>query len=335
MFQSLRAGPQYQCFGVVEVVDVVEVVVVVVVIGRVVAVGGWLIGVAVVAGGAVVGGGGATVVVGMVDLGGSLGVVVDELKELGILAAGDMMVVTGVASGAEVVGVGSLETGVEIVGGGTGAWSVTGGEVTWRTCWFRLGDDDSTPVTIRATVAMTTIVPTPAATPTRGSPNAREKTERKARDRDSRCRNASSIAGGPPSSPCRGGAATSSARNTKEGFVVPLSAVGGADPPSVMAAGDAMTAGIDGLVWSSSSMPAGAGEPVRCSESIRRTSIACSCPSTDRRSPRCDDQVSWDSRMATTNRPTTRKKMPIPRPLSLSQSPRPRQDLAPRPTEHH
>jgi hypothetical protein len=105
---------------------------VVVVVGRVVEVVGRLIEVAVVAGGAeVVGGGGATVVVGMVDLGSSLGAVIDELNDLGILAAGEMIVVTGAATGAEVVGVVSLETGLGIAGGGTGgAWSVTGGEVT-------------------------------------------------------------------------------------------------------------------------------------------------------------------------------------------------------------
>jgi hypothetical protein len=299
---------------------VVEVVDVVVVVGRVVEVVGRLIEVAVVGGGAeVVGGGGATVVggVGMVVLGGSLGEVIGELNDLGILAAGETIVVTGAATGAEVVGVVSLETGLGIVGGGTGAWSVTGGEVTWRTCWFRLGEDDMMPVNIVATVATTTIVPTPTAMPTRGSPNVRENAGRTVREREAGRSDTSSIARGLPSPPCMGGAATSEARNTKDGFVVASSAAGGADAPSIMAAGAATESPIDGLIWSCASMTAGAGRPMRCSDSDRRTSIACSCRSTDRRTPRFDDQVSWESRMATTNRPVTRKKMPIPvRPLS-------------------
>jgi hypothetical protein len=299
-------------FDVVDVVDVGEVVVVV---GWVVEVVGGLTEVAVVGGGAaVVGGDVATTGLGMVDLGGWLVEVVVELNDLGVVVAGEMIVVTGAATGAEVVGVASLGAGLGIVGGGAGgAWSVTGGEVAWRTCWLRLGEDDMMPVRMVATVAMTTIVPTPTAMPTRGSPIDRENAERTARGREADRASTSSIEGGLPSPSCAGGVATSSARNTKDGFVAP-SAAAGADPPSIAAAGDATASPIEERAWSSASMPAAAGAPMRRFGSDRRTSIACSCPSTDRRSPRFDDQVSWDSRMATTNRAVTRSKMPIPSP---------------------
>jgi hypothetical protein len=192
------------------------------------------------------------------------------------------------------------------------------------------------PVKTMATVAMTTIVPTPTAMPTRGSPNVRENAERTVREREAGGSNTSSIAGGLPSPPCTGGAATSAARNTKDGFVVPSSAVGGTDRPSIMAAGAATESLIDGLIWSSASTTTGAWRPTRCSESDRRTSIACSCRSTDRRTPRFDDQVSWDNRMATTNRPVRRKKMPIPvRPLSPLQGPDLVRRSSPSPYQHH
>lgn len=298
---------------VVDVVEVVEVVDVVVVVGRLEVVGG-LIEVAVVVGVDVVGGAAGTTAVGTVVLGGWVVEAIDDVIDRGIVVAGAKLV-TGVA-GSEADGVASVGPGLATVGGGAGgSWSVTGGEVTWRTCWLRLGEDDMMPVNMVATVATTTIVPTPRAMPTRGSPIVRENAERMAPERAGCRLGTSSIEGGlaSPPRPARG-SPTSSARKTNAGVAVSLAATSGAGGSSILAAGGAAASPIAALVRSTASTPGAADAPMRRFDNDRRTSIACSWPSTDRRSPRFDDQVTWDSRIATTTSPVTRKKMAIPRP---------------------
>lgn len=71
-------------------------------------------------------------------------------------------------------------------------------------------------------------------------------------------------------------------------------------------------------------------EPVRRLDIERRTSIARSCCFTDRRSPQTGHHVIRDSRMATTSRAMTRRKMLTPRlPLSPKRGLRPRAPSSP------
>jgi hypothetical protein len=298
-----------------DVVDVVDVVEVVVLCGGLVDGGGEVTDAG--GGGLVDVGGGAV----EVDVGGGVVEVVDEPTCRGANVVGEIVVQVRVGT-TVVDGGASLETGAGIVGGGAGAGAlVVGGEVTWRTRW--VGLDDMMPTSVPATVAPTTIVIRPTAIPTRGRSIVRERATRSPRERAGEGPVTSSIVGGLARVGCRGRGSfpLSSAKNTKDGFVAPSTAVGGDAPVSAAstAASWVAGAGVAGAAGGSTQPGDAAGaDPVselrRRLGSERSTSMACSWCSTDRRSARLDDQVTCDSTMAATSKAMTRKKMLTPRP---------------------
>ena len=172
------------------------------------------------------------------------------------------------------------------------------------------------------TVAITTTVTRPTAIPSRDRSIVRARARTSALEPDGAAQVTSSIVGGAGSEvfDSTGAPSPSTAKNTNAGFVVPvpvgraapaspgstavMSSIGPGPAGAAADAADAANVGTDDAE--------GDGAPRL--EIDRRTSMACSWCSTDRRSPHFDHEVNRDSRMATTSKAMTRKKMLIPRP---------------------